>query len=90
MAVIISGMYEPENCKNCYLSAGYGCEIKGQIMTTKEMESKPDDCPVKSIDGLIDAIKTADALRCKDSAGNIFTLNVYIFEIIKEYCEEGD
>lgn len=90
MAVIVTGMYTPENCKNCYLGCGYGCEIKGKIMTTKEMESKPDDCPVKSMDGLIDAIKTGEALRCKDTAGNIFTLNDHIFDIIKEYCEEQD
>ena len=87
MAVIITGMYTPENCKNCYLGCGYGCEIKGKIMTTKEMESKPEDCPVKTIDGLIDAIKTGDVLRCKDNLGNIFTSNSDIFEIIKEYCE---
>ncbi len=90
MAVIVAGMYVPKCCNECYLAAGYGCEIKCQIMTTKEMESKPDDCPVKSMDGLIDAIKTGEALRCKDTAGNIFTLNDHIFDIIKEYCEEWE
>ena len=29
MSVIISGMYVPERCSDCYLSVGYGCEIKG-------------------------------------------------------------
>ena len=82
MAVIVTGMYEPECCKDCYLSAGYGCEIKGQIMTTEEMKSCDPDCPIRSIDGLIDKINSCWYIDKVDKE--------YAVKIIKDYCGEGE
>lgn len=88
MSVIITGMYEPECCKDCYLSAGYGCELKGQIMTTAEMQKRDPDCPIKSVDGLIN--KLAD-MADSDAYGDYQLGTNYglmlTAKIVKEYCE---
>lgn len=84
MAVIIAGMYEPDCCKDCYMSAGYGCEIKGQIMTTEEMKYRDEDCPIKSVEGLIEKLSKEQWKTGDPSVAYGFAKAI---DIIKEYCE---
>lgn len=72
--VLIEDMNIPDACKDCYCGAGYGCEIRGQIMTYKEMQTRPDWCPLIDADTLIEDIKK-DILTCW-----------YIDKVDKEYA----
>lgn len=88
MSVIVTDMNIVEYCNDCYLAAGYGCTATGEIMTTKDMKNKRSDrCPLKSIDGLLEALKEETALRCKDNVGGIFISEKDMGNIIKKYCE---
>ena len=49
----------PECCKTCVCSEGYGCGITGTEMTTKEMESRPDWCPLEEVELCEDAVPRA-------------------------------
>ena len=87
-AVIVTDMQMPDCCDNCYLAAGYGCVVTGEIMTTTDMKTKRSDiCPLKSVDGLIDALKNGTALRCKDNVGQLFINQKDVESIIEVYCE---
>ena len=44
------------------------------------------DCPLKSIDDLIEAIEKAKMLRCKDNNKNVFVSEKDLFEFIQKYC----
>lgn len=46
----------PECCNTCVCSEGYGCGITGTEMTTKEMESRPDWCPLEEVESCDDAV----------------------------------
>ena len=88
MAVIVEGMYEPTSCKDCYLSAGYGCEIMGRVLTTKEMEQRQKDCPVKSVEGLLEYIRkwSYPVHYDRNSVEHGMTMTG-IEQAIREYCE---
>ena len=50
-------------------------------------EKKSDNCPVKSIDGLINKIETDLSWDMFDEYGNYTALHNALVEIIREYCE---
>ena len=95
MSVIITGMDMPENCANCpltYLDTGddaywglneYRCVKDNGLIDIHDKE-RLDDCPLKSVDGLIDKIEIEICSR------NYYTRETdtrdKIIEIIKEYC----
>ena len=56
MVVIMRDAVMPECCKTCVCSEGYGCGITGTLMTTKEMESRPDWCPLEEVEPCEDAV----------------------------------
>lgn len=56
MIVIMRDAVMPECCKTCVCSEGYGCGITGTLMTTKEMESRPDWCPLEEVKPCEDAV----------------------------------
>lgn len=83
MSVIVTGMDMPENCSDCPINDSYGvCNI----LRESPDDGKLDNCPLKSVDGLIDAIKTGTGIRCKDKLWNVFTSDEDIIEIIRKYC----
>lgn len=101
MAVIITGMDMPENCANCpltYLDTGddaywgpneYRCVKSNDPIDINDKE-RLDDCPLKSVDELIELIECEKSSFDKsDKAENalIYAYNTAI-DIIKEYCEE--
>ena len=89
MAVIITHMQLPDCCNNCCCrSLTEYCEITGEIMAMRDIQSKRSDaCPLKSVDGLIDALTSHKALRCKDNTGKIFIDQADMADIIRDYCE---
>ena len=84
----------PENCALCPLSYRDGyysyepmvCSILHEELYYF-LDSRHKDCPLKSVDGLIEKIKNIEMLRCKDNSGNVFVLEKDLFKCIKEYCE---
>lgn len=56
MIVIMRDAIMPDCCNTCVCSEGYGCGITGTIMTTKEMESRPDWCPLEEVEPCEDAV----------------------------------
>ena len=95
MSVIVSEM--PDNCLECPLSyfdyyftdLPLRCPLMNDRIEVDKIK-RHQDCPLKSIDGLIEKIKTTMALRCKDGQGNVFINEVDLFEIIKEYCDTNE
>ena len=90
MAVIITGMDMPESCEKCQMSYDMqlsGCPILHKWSTTHE-ENRMDDCPLKSVDELIDKIEIEICSR------NYYTRETdtrdKIIDIIKEYCEVNE
>lgn len=60
MIVIMRDAIMPDCCNTCVCSEGYGCGITGTIMTTKDMESRPDWCPLEEVEPCEDAVSRAD------------------------------
>ena len=56
MIVIMRDAVMPECCSTCVCSEGYGCGITGTEMTTKEMEERPDWCPLEEVEPCEDAV----------------------------------
>ena len=56
MIVIMRDAIMPDCCNTCVCSEGYGCGITGTIMATKEMESRPDWCPLEEVEPCEDAV----------------------------------
>ena len=56
----------PECCKACVCSEEYGCGITGTEMTTKEMESRPDWCPLEEVEPCGDAVSRQAAIDALD------------------------
>jgi len=63
MIVIMRDAIMPDCCNTCVCSEGYGCGITGTVMTTKEMESRPDSCPLEEVEPCEDAVSRADVLE---------------------------
>lgn len=76
MIVIMRDAVMPECCNACVCSEGYGCGITGTEMTTKEMGSRPDWCPLEEVEPCEDAVSRqaaidgADAVIARDTSGN--------------------
>ena len=88
-AVIITGMKMPYVCDDCHLSAGYGCEVTGTILISENMKiGKPLNCPIKSVDGLVDYIKDHSyPIRYDTNSIEQGMTVTGIEQAIREYCE---
>lgn len=82
MSVIVAGMEMPEYCYDCPCHNSEN----GQCKITKDYESmkRPFDCPLKSVEGLIEKIKEYNEFR-RDEIDEMYMND--ILKIIKEYCE---
>lgn len=86
MSVIITGITSDIKCIDCPMrDLDDNCLAqKYESETWEEMKA---DCPLKSIDGLIENIKTTDS----DYRYNGHNLSIDgVIEIIKEYCEVSE
>ena len=93
MAVILTDVKMPDNCRECKFVIGKGdyrycpkvvdddCRMRDVSRNFKERHY---ECPLRSIDGLIDEINQ------KVSTYNFFSEKAVaqVTEIIREYCEE--
>ena len=79
MSVIITGIDIPDKCQwECPFCNGEG----GECLISNEWtsnETRPDGCPLKSIDGLIEAINDHRVMS--------FYTKEHAISKIKEYCE---
>lgn len=66
MIVIMQDAIMPDCCNTCVCSEGYGCGITNTIMTTKEMESRPDWCPLEEVEPCEDAVSRKDVVKFLD------------------------
>lgn len=82
MAAIITKMERPKGCGGCeYLT----CEVWKR---RNWGYPPPDDCPIKSVDGLIEKIESK--IVPNDGEGSYDTSNIGLrkaIRMIKEYCE---
>lgn len=86
MSVIITGIECQKSCKscNCKDDENEYCFLQDLAMTEDEWKSfTPDkqykNCPLKSVEGLIEKIRVYRELPVKQ-----------VIEIIKEYCEVSE
>ena len=84
MAVIATGMDMPKSCWECPLTEKMSCFN----FDFEDSEKRPKDCPLKSVEGLIEKINNlSDTIRGIRSDGNCFFTPEEVIKIIKEYCE---
>lgn len=91
MAVIVTGMEMPESCSVCPLHTEYMSNIicgktGSKIGITCACYERMKDCPLKSVEGLIEKIKTDMSRFMYDDYGNTTTEHDVLVGIIREYC----
>ena len=91
MSVIVTGIDMPKSCVCCVFYVGqvgnvYCKFTRRKVGTTVACYERMKDCPLRSVDGLIEEIKNTKALRCMDNLGNVFILEEDLYKIIKECC----
>jgi hypothetical protein len=87
MNVIMRNVIMPECCNNCVCSAGYGCGKTGTTMTTEEMKSRPDWCPLEEVELCEDAVSREDAIRWVKTECNPYGKPTLDFESGKKVIE---
>lgn len=100
MAVIVTGMGIPKNCASCdltYLDTGddayfganeYRCVIDDSIIDCNASD-RAYDCPLKSVEGLIEQIRRQEFAHFTDNGGYYMTpaeIKDVLETIIKRYC----
>ena len=100
MSVIITGMDMPENCikcnsMNCFLP--YKKNTNREVVKKKYMTVRHEDCPLKSVDELIELIESDENIttfeRFMTMGGFKFKNMIPVeraIDIIKEYCGMED
>lgn len=85
MSVIITDMDMPKenNCRFCEKD----CFWQGADVDRKD---HIEDCPLKSVDGLIDAVATISTKYFKGYQGVVYVDYNKVLEVVKEYCEVED
>lgn len=96
MSVIIKGMDAPNMCAECDMRDGFimpgiyccDCAVEGimgrNITANIENGTRPEWCPAKSIDGLIE--KISHLHTCENSEGQDMFQAYDVMMAIKEYC----
>ena len=81
MSVIITGMKMPPFCG--------GCEIDDCVNREYETNKRPDDCPLKSVEELIQQIESY--AECKITEGQVRYVKLSdVKSLIKKYCGMED
>lgn len=95
MAVIVKGMDMPESCSDCPICHckgkdepwNYYCSATMNDINIQEWDlTRNDNCPLRSVDGLIEKIETDMSHYMYDDYGNTTTEHDVLVGIIKEYC----
>ena len=93
MSVIITGMDMPKECIDCLLHNNSSDYCRGRLEIASIVREK-NDCPLKSIDGLIKKIVNSPSDVGQDMYKTKYDGAVRrqneIIEIIKEYCEVSE
>ena len=91
MSLLIEHMDMPKNCYNCPMCYDYmGCSITGNGLDWENCDKiRLEDCPLKSIDGLIEKITQ---LPTQENTEVQDMYQAYdVLRTIKEYCgEDGE
>ena len=90
MSVIVIGMDTPQHCYDCSVCYDYmACSITESRMDWKKCDKeRHKDCPLKSIDGLIEKI-TQLPTQENTEGQNMF--QAYdVLRTIREYCEVSE
>lgn len=91
MGVIVTGMKMPESCVECDKRRFNKCYMNGVMAIEHEYRNNNKkinpDCPLKSVDGLIEKIKEHNECH-RDEIDGLYMND--ILEIVKEYCEMED
>lgn len=94
MSVILTGVDTPKNCDSCDLYVldrdGFPyCAKTKQFIFKGKIHNK--DCPLKSVDGLIEMLNDARYCGGGHYSENALSSGILsAIEIIKEYCEMED
>lgn len=84
MSIILTGINMSENCKECKLRTTDVCNAVRRDEKTIDLTIVQENCPIKSVDGLIKEINR------KANSGQWSDATVYgmrkAIAIIKEYC----
>ena len=96
MSVFITGTDMPKGCHECqkFLDGDDYCIIQDLAMTGDEWDKYTFDkqyknCPLKSVEGLIEKVEQLKKSCANDSYGKCMTNAISRVEkLIKEYCEE--
>ena len=89
MSVILN-IDMPESCNKCPLNDGVHCYITGKDWNWG-MSKRRSDCPLKSVDGLIEKIENrryTNKFHFEQNANSTGLASA--IEIIQEYCEMED
>lgn len=100
MAVIVKGMDMPESCASCdltYLDTGddaylgtneHRCVVDDSVIDCNT-SGREYDCPLKSVDGLIEQIRRQEFAHFTDNGGYYMTpaeIKDVLETMIKKYC----
>ena len=77
MAVIVTGMDMPKSCLECPLTEKMSCFN----FDFEDSEKRPKDCPLKSVEGLIESVENAMILMGIPQANR-----VDVMDRIVAYC----
>jgi len=85
MSVIVTKAEIPKTCGSCEASGTGVC----RKWTYKDCgQKRADDCPLKSIDGLIEKVEQLKKSCANDSYGKCMANAIsHVEKLIKEYCE---
>lgn len=99
MAIIITGVKMPDNCRECSFAIGKGdyrycpkvvdedCRMRD---VSRNFNERHYDCPLRSVDGLIEHIrKFSYPVHCDIDCHKHGMTMKHIEEVIRGYCEEG-
>ena len=93
MAVIITDMDMPKSCVECDKRKFNKCYINGAMVIEHEYRNNDKkihpDCPMKSVDGLIQTLRDQFADEDGNAVGEYWK-HEDVIEIIKEYCGMED
>lgn len=83
MSVIMTGMEFPKACLFCRFVSCFNCNATDDFI--EDYTKKNDNCPLKSIGGLIEKIEQLPTIE--DSEGQDRYMAYDVLRTIKEYCE---
>ena len=87
MSVIVTGMDLPSKCAYCDAQFNYECRYTRRHCKDF-FDKRSDDCHMKSVEGLIDAIhKKANSGQWNEAV--VFGVGLAI-KVIKDYCEVSE